>query len=54
MLLVVDNPPSGAEQCGGWPVIFGEKELPYSSNSGILLGGPMTCVNEPGLSQDMG
>jgi hypothetical protein len=54
MSLVVDNPPSGVEQCGGWPVIFGEKVLPYFSNSGILLDGLTTCLNEPGLSQDMG
>jgi dedicator of cytokinesis protein 3 len=46
--------PSGVEQCGGWPVIFGEKELPYFSNSGIPLGGPTRCLNELGLSQDMG
>jgi hypothetical protein len=51
---LVDNPPSGVEQYGEWPVIFEEKELPYSSNSGILLGGLTTCLNEQGLSQDMG
>jgi hypothetical protein len=54
MSLVVDDPPSGVEQYGGWPVIFGEKERPYFSNSGILLGGPTTRLNEPELSQDMG
>jgi hypothetical protein len=54
MSLVADSPPSGVEQCGEWPVISGEKELPYFSNSGMLLGGPTTCLNEPGLSQDMG
>jgi hypothetical protein len=54
MLVVVDCPPSGVEQCGEWPAIFGEKELPFFSNFGMLLGGPMTCLNEPGLLQDMG
>lgn len=54
MSLVVDCPLSGVERCGEWPVISGEKELQFFSNSGMLLGGPMTCLNELGLSQDMG
>ncbi len=47
--LLLTSLPSGVEQCGGWPVIFGEKELPSFSNSGILLGGPKMCLKEPGL-----
>ena len=54
MSLVIDSPPSGGEQCGEWLVIFGEKELLYFSNSGMLLDGPTMCLSEPELSQDTG
>lgn len=51
-LLTVSS--SVVEQCGEWPVIFGGRELPYFSNYGMLSGGLKRCLNEPGLSQDMG
>ena len=52
--LVLTVSPSDVEQCGEWRVISGEKGLPYFSNCGMPLDGPKTCLNEPGLSQDMG
>lgn len=52
--LVLTSLLSGVAQCGEWRAISGGKGLPYFSNCGMPLGGPKTCLIEPGLSQDTG